>query len=450
MSKQQQQPELLLVGGASAAANAASSPAPASQVIPPVVPPNPPSVVQSYDIPPEVDEIMLTILSWPRKHDSPAEKAFADWLRKYLSIDLKQTIKDHAEGAFSVTIPRDDGKASAVLFSCHIDTVDYMTDSQIGYAKKLMYDANFGHIMLDTDAPKKFGCLGADDGVGVWIMLGMIASGKAGTYLFHRGEEMGGVSSTAIAVADKEWLKTFDLAVAFDRPRDNEVITHQGGARCASDKAAQALCKAFLEHGIVYAPSDRGVYTDTKEYRGLIPECFNLGVGYTSQHTPREVLDYAFCNALALAAIALDWDTIPVDRTPEWTGYSYKGSYDWQDAWSRRHSRTGYESLFDEIDEREAESRGSTGNKSTPAKTPAPAPAGPKTTPTSVTSASLVAWIKTVGIAEIRNQVENWTDETVDIIVGLVRENLRLEAENEMLSNLVDQAIYDSEDTSPH
>ena len=456
MSKQTT-PSLALVETSPKAAN---EPAPGPAPTPAPAPKTTEAVVEYHEVPVEVDEIMCTILSWPRDHDSPAEQAFSHWLRNYIESDLKHSLKSHAEGAFSVTIPRADGKPSAVLFSCHIDTVDELKDSQIGYTKKLVYDANFGHIMLDDESAKKFRCLGADDGVGIWIMLTMIAQGKPGTYLFHRGEECGGISAKAIAKADQEWLKTFDLAVAFDRPRDDEIITHQGGARCASDKAGTALAKALNVYGMSYKTSDRGVYTDTKEYRGLIPECFNVGVGYTNQHTPREVLDYAFCTALAVAALAVDWDAIPVDRTPEWSGYEFKG-------WGNQRGGYGgygnygrfsdydareYEDLFNQID-RDMAKNSSKGAKSTPAKTPAPAPAGPKQTPTTVTTASLLAWVKTVGISEVRNEVDNYPEETVDIILGLIRENARLEAENEMLTTWIDDAIYNgfcADDLGPH
>lgn len=440
MSKQTT-PTLALVETPAKAANEPKAP-------PPPAPAPAQSVVQFYEIPVEVDEIMCMILSWPRNHESPAEKAFTAWLRNYTQVDLGHTLREHAEGAFSVTIPRADGKPSAVLFSCHVDTVDDLASSQIGYTKKLMYDANFGHIMLDNDAEKKFGCLGADDGVGIWIMLTMMSQAKPGTYLFHRGEECGGVSAKAIAKTDQEWLRTFDLAVAFDRPRGNEIITHQGGARCASDKAGKALAKALNTYGMIYDISDRGVYTDTKEYRGLVPECFNLGVGYTNQHTSREVLDYAFCTALAIAAIAVDWDSIPVDRTPEWTGYEFKG---WgKGGWNGAHGYgtpsgygQDYEDLFDEIDRHMEKNTKKDGAKSTPAPSPAPASAGSKVTSTTSHVKSLMAWTRTASLSELRDQVENFPDETLDILLGFIRENARLETDNELLATLVDGAIYD-------
>ena len=153
------------------------------------------------------------------------------------------TVQKHAEGALSVSIPYvDRTAASTTLFCCHTDTVDPLvplaTDPLA--KKELTYDPNFGLIALD---PKSIGgSLGADDGIGVWIMLSMVAERIPGTYLFNRGEECGGISAKAIAAKEKAWLAQFEACIAFDRPRCNEVITHQGGAECASDKFAQALC----------------------------------------------------------------------------------------------------------------------------------------------------------------------------------------------------------------
>lgn len=115
----------------------------------------------------------------------------------------------------------------------------------------------------------------------------------------------------------QEWLEQFDIAVAFDRPGTDEVITHQGGQRCASDKCGDALVIELNKHGFKYATSTKGVFTDTKVYRGVIPECFNIGVGYDFQHTSQECLDYEHLMKLRTAALAIDWEALPVDRDPK-------------------------------------------------------------------------------------------------------------------------------------
>lgn len=293
-----------------------------------------------HPIPATVDQLLVEILAWPRKHDTNNERLFGTWLRKRFEA-AKLVVKMHSEGAMSVTVPHLLAP-STTLFSCHIDTQE--GDCPVGTTKKLAYDANFGEIILDVGSPG--GCLGADDGAGIWLMLNMIDAGVPGTYLFHRGEECGGISAKAIAAKEKDWLKQFECAVAFDRPRDNEIITHQGGAECASDKFAQALCAALNAQGMDYKPSDRGVYTDTKEYRKIVAECINIGVGYEGQHGKQESQDYAHLSALLKAALAVNWDALPVDRDPSKAVDAYprswgKGFEGYADAYKGYHG--GYQ-----------------------------------------------------------------------------------------------------------
>lgn len=316
----------------------APAPAPTAQAKPttPAPVPSKESVIGTQlDIPETVDPLLVTILSWPRSHGSLAELAFCEWLTKSL-VDLGYVVTKWEEGSMFVDVLHPGGKRATTLFSCHVDTVDGFVkqedpaDPTKITRKKLTYDSNFGHITLDKDSVG--GCLGADDGAGVWVMLNMIAAGVPGGYLFHRGEECGGVSAKANARKREALLKRFDAAVAFDRPRCNEIITHQGGTECASNKYAQALAAALNKHGFEYKPSTTGVYTDTKEYRRIIAECINIGVGYEQQHCRGEFQDYAHLKALTEAACTIDWEALPVDRDPSkpdpvFSGYGGRGAY---------------------------------------------------------------------------------------------------------------------------
>lgn len=269
------------------------------------------------DNPPDtVCPALVKILSTKRRHMTPSEQDFVDnWLEPRLVRTGYKVMRRSNNLVVTVPIELDDGATteSKTLFSCHVDTVHRDAGSQT-----ILYDESFGHIFLD----KKTGsCLGADDGAGVWIMLEMILSGVPGTYIFHRGEECGCVGSRQLATEHGSWLKTFDRAIAFDRPNNDEVITHQlGRTRCASDAfgvaLADALNKAMPDAKLEYKISDRGVVTDTAHYRHLIPECVNLGVGYAHQHGPDEYLDYAHLIKLRNAACAIDWEALPTKRDP--------------------------------------------------------------------------------------------------------------------------------------
>ena len=60
-------------------------------------------------------------------------------------------------------------------------------------------------------------CLGADDGAGIYIMLRMIETKKPGLYVFHRGEERGGIGAKATVTKHAEFFKKggYEQCIAF-------------------------------------------------------------------------------------------------------------------------------------------------------------------------------------------------------------------------------------------
>jgi hypothetical protein len=124
-------------------------------------------------------------------------------------------------------------------------------------------------------------------------MLEMLDAKVKGTYLFHRGEEKGGIGSSAIAQHHELFLQQFKWAVAFDRRGTSDIITEQFTGETASTVFAQALADRLNAESTAldYKPCPHGVFTDTANYAHIIPECTNVSVGYDSEHTPNETLD---------------------------------------------------------------------------------------------------------------------------------------------------------------
>jgi hypothetical protein len=208
-----------------------------------------------------------------------------------------------------------------VMWSCHTDTVHYHKDDDI-YQRLDLSDEGLLSVVNSS-------CLGADNGVGVWIMLQMIKAGKPGLYIFHREEEIGGRGSNYIAEHTPEVVKGIQYAIAFDRRGTGSVITFQG-ARTCSDAFADSLISAL---GIGHAKDDGGVFTDTANYRTLIPECTNISAGFYNEHTYRESLDVHYAYELLEAVVALDIHQLEVSRNPDdpvdwgngwWMGGGYK------------------------------------------------------------------------------------------------------------------------------
>ena len=266
----------------------------------PVVP-----AVLSYSAPegtaPQIAEL-LEMMSYRRSAGSEAE---ADFINRYIMGFGPEEMADN----LVVRMPKADGTHSKTLFSCHTDTVHRDSGRQAP-----IYDPDMGVIYKEDGAP-----LGADDSTGVWILISMLRHGIPGTYVFHYGEERGGIGSSALAKTHPELLQQFDRAIAFDRRGTEDVITHQGWERCASNEFAKALAAALNEQNATfsYEPCDTGIFTDTANYTRLIPECTNLSVGYEGEHTGGEMQDVAHAIALLDAALDLDWEALPTARDPK-------------------------------------------------------------------------------------------------------------------------------------
>jgi len=200
------------------------------------------------------------------------------------------------------------GEQQTTLWSCHTDTIH---PKHTGYAD-LAYDSKYV-----TSKDKRQ--LGADDGVGIWLMLNMIEAGVDGLYIFHAGEEVGGLGSSYIARNTPELLVNITHAIAFDRKSTNSVITHMGfGGRCCSNEFATDFANKL---NIGLFPDSTGVYTDTAEYTNLVAECTNISAGYYSEHTFSEYLDYSYAekllNALLKAHKAGELLDMVVHRDPD-------------------------------------------------------------------------------------------------------------------------------------
>lgn len=271
-----------------------------------------------------IDPLLLSILSTKRRHNSTGDVNFRLWLFNYLKGLKGVTAEVYKEGNIRVKV----GKGGTTLFSCHTDTVHSAGECD-GTGQQLAFDPMFNHIFL-ADKTKST-CLGGDDGCGIYIMLKMIAAKKQGWYMFHAGEEVGGVGARAFVNSESKWITdNIKAVVAFDRPTKDgvgpEVISHQGGARCASDEYCAALAKALntTKFNEPYHVTPNGVFTDSKVYSGIVPECINVSCFYDRQHGKDEYVDYAQLELLTAAAININWEELPVKRdptAPQFDGY---------------------------------------------------------------------------------------------------------------------------------
>lgn len=277
------------------------------------------------------------------------------------------------------TVVLDGTKESRVMFSCHLDTVDngnkgiarqlfeddgwircgivknkrklvigketVEDEYDLGKIVKSKYQTDFDNYTvykgklhgtddtlfeawtnLDIDCSFKEykelskNVLGADDKLGCYIMCRLIEQGVPGLYVFHHGEECGGIGSKWLAQNKPEFVKDIDYCVAFDRQDYGDVITRQSSGRCCSDDFANALCE---ELNINLPPKQQmsknsGTFTDSASYMSLIPECTNISVGYKHQHSSSEKFDLEWLERMLIPALfKVDWANLPVKRDPK-------------------------------------------------------------------------------------------------------------------------------------
>jgi hypothetical protein len=193
---------------------------------------------------------------------------------------------------------------SDILWSCHTDTIHPKATG----SAPLVYDA----VNVCSQYARQ---LGADDAVGIWVMLNMIKNRVSGLYIFHAGEECGGIGSSFIASKTPELLKGINFAIAFDRKGTGSIITHQAGGKCCSNEFAVALADALC---LGHKPDDSGLFTDTANYIYNIPECTNVSAGYYNEHKFTEFLNWRYAVSLRDAVISANiagmFDSLPVGR----------------------------------------------------------------------------------------------------------------------------------------
>ena len=246
-------------------------------------------------------------LSCVRPHDTAIEY---DFIQRFILDRLPHnSYSFDGFGNIWVTI----GNDQRIAWSCHTDTVSTGYRKTKGY-RPPKYNEGF------YESPDN-GCLGADDGTGIWMLMRMINERKPGLYIFHRAEEIGGHGSSYSSIYETDRLLDTQCMIALDRMDYSDVITHQSGGRCCSDAFAQSLADAIGAVGDysiadenTFKPCSGGIFTDTANYIDVVGECTNLSVGYFSQHTNMEIQDADFAAEMLDRLMNVDADKLTFSR----------------------------------------------------------------------------------------------------------------------------------------
>lgn len=224
---------------------------------------------------------------------------------------------------------------SPVLWSSHTDTVH-----KSGGIQKLVLKGTktVGILAKDMDT----NCLGADCTTGVWLMAEMIKEKVPGLYIFHRGEEIGGLGSKHIRYKTPDVLKGIKFAIALDRFGTTSVITRQIGGKCASQQFVDSISPMLPGK---YKADPGGSFTDTANYTELVSECSNLSVGYKNQHSFMEEQDLEHALLLRASLIGLDQTKLIAARDPTVKEYHYPlvtNNY-WEEDGGRYYEKIGFD-----------------------------------------------------------------------------------------------------------
>lgn len=256
---------------------------------------------------------LFDMLTYMRPFDSIADNEFCKEF-----IEPYDPVKDEF-GNYHLVV----GDNPKTMFTAHTDTVHM----QSGYQAPVYFaDDDF------ITAPLTSNCLGADDTTGIYIMLSMIDKGVPGYYLFTRGEEYGCLGSKWIVDNTPEIFEGIKVAIAFDRKGYEDIITEQSTGKCASVDCACQMAEMLNKYDLDMKASPHGVYTDTAHFNELVPECFNLSVGYFSQHTSDERQDLKFLSKFMKACLEVNWESLePVRKTTDLGDYGFSWDKEFDD-----------------------------------------------------------------------------------------------------------------------
>jgi len=239
----------------------------------------------------DIKDTLIDICSYCRGHDGAGELFFRDyWLKPALEQLGVVYSTDELDNIYV------NSSGSGVLYAAHIDTMHSPKDERITQTLTL----SNGILAVPK---KQKSVLGADDAVGITVILWLLSQKIDISAIFLRGEERGLIGAGHAAEVNSDWLAMHTMCIEVDRQDQHEIITHQAPGRCASDEFAKNLAKQL---GMGHKPSNLGVYTDNSEF-SVIPECINLAAGYVNQHSENEVCDVGYVVELCQALTKVDY-----------------------------------------------------------------------------------------------------------------------------------------------
>lgn len=192
------------------------------------------------------------------------------------------------------------------MFTSHLDT--YSTIQEKVRVREVIKD-NELFIKSTSDT-----ILGADGKAGVTLMMYMMENNITGLYYFFIGGERWGIGSNKVceSINELSYLKNINKVISFDRRGYDSVITQQMDQECCSELFANALVDELNNNGMYYRKDPSGMFTDSANFVGVIPECTNISVGFFEEHTENEFVNLTFLEKLSNACLNINWESLPI------------------------------------------------------------------------------------------------------------------------------------------
>lgn len=262
----------------------------------------------------QIPEVLQYMLSLRRPYASVEETIAGEYIKDFIGtfVNMTPSTAQHKDQHGNIEVRVGDWN-NGVVFTSHLDTVHRTPGTQ----DLFLLDLKDG-LFIGAEHEGKESVLGADDAAGIFLMTELIKAGISGRYMFFIGEECGGIGSSAYVQDNPEF--SANMVVSFDRRGQSSIITHQGGWRTCSTEFAVALAGQLTQKGagkLQYRPDDAGLYTDSREFADVVPECTNISVGYFHEHTAKETLNLTHLLNLRDALLKVEWDKLPIKRVPE-------------------------------------------------------------------------------------------------------------------------------------
>lgn len=260
---------------------------------------------------------LLKLYRFESVHDTPDEKALADWLEQRLK-DMK--IDYHRDGDNFYKLDAIDEP----ILSAHLDQVK--TNGKVSHLyltpdKKIVgYNADWERTSL-----------GGDDKNGVWIILKALEKfGNTINFIISAGEECGCVGIKYLDnknVLDEIYALGRTYCIVLDRRGITDVLkSGSGGAYCST--LAQTICNFIGDMSVT-----TGTLSDTATICEYC-ESVNMSVAYDDPHTSREstnwealekIKEYVFSIIDEMVFYPTDPSVYKTTTTSYYSGY-YKSS----------------------------------------------------------------------------------------------------------------------------